>query len=256
MARQNALWISFDGQTSSDLGVRVAEITGIPAAEARGKAVEIPGRDGTLWLSDGAYKDIAIKIDVEVGASHLEAAAAWLSGAGALILSVLPEHFYAARVTKGIDLKRGIYAGGVYRGTVEFTCAPFRYLVNEEELTFTTPTTGIRGQGTWTARPVITVYGQGHINLMVNRASVLLSDVDDHITLDCDAMMAFKDGVNMSPGVTIMENSDGEELWPELSPDLNQISWSTAAADTGASSAEAAASSVARVVVQPNWRWR
>lgn len=239
MARSDALWFSFAGVESPDMGVRVTRLTDIPVAEARGRAVEIPGRDGTLWLDDGAFRDITIRIDIELGRdAEPEAVAAWLTGRGDLILSTLEEYRYEARIVKGFELKRGVYARGLYRATVEFACKPFRYLAGRPLMRPITAPGSFAGQGTWPARPVITVYGSGDINLLVNDATVLLDDVDGHITLDCDAMMAFRDGVNVSPQATILSDDDG---WPRLNPGRNRISW------TG---------SVARVVIQPNWRWR
>lgn len=273
MSRSKGLWIRFGSSTSIDRHVRVAEIAGIPSAEARGKAIEIPGRDGTLWLSDGAYKDISVKVDMEVAAAYYDAAAVWLSGSGNLILSPFstygynantgaleistPTYYYEARIVKGFEMKRGIFVNGCYRATVEFTCKPFRKLLNEPTITLTQPTASTNGNGNRTARPVITVNGSGNINLLVNGASVLMTGVNQSITIDCDAMMAYKGDDNLSPQVTIMPHADtGEEVWPTLNPGTNAVNWSVSAADTGSTQQEAAASSVTSVVIQPNWRWR
>ena len=239
MARGDAAWFSFKGIESTDMGVWVARLPDIPLAEARGKAVEIPGRDGALWQDDGAFRDIALRVDIEVDwDAELDEITAWLTGAGDLTLSTLEDYRYEARVVKGFDLKRGVYARGWYRATVEFSCKPFRYQLGRPLMTPITQPGSFRGRGTWFARPVITVYGSGDVNLLLNGDAVLLDGVDGHITLDCEAMMAFRDGVNVSPQVTILSDDDA---WPRLNPGDNQINW------TG---------SVSRVVIQPNWRWR
>ena len=71
----------------------------------------------------------------------------------------------------------------------------------------------------------------------------------DHITIDCDAMMAYKDGVNVSPQITIMPDADDDDEWPMLYPGEgeNRVNWSSVPGESG---------SISSVVIQPNWRWR
>lgn len=255
MGRSNSLWFSFKGTTSAAMGLRVTRLPDVQIAEARGKSVEIPGRDGDLWLPDHSYKSVILRIEFEIGSGNsvdVNAVNAWLTGYGNLVLSSFPAHYWKGRVIRGFDLVSGVYLSGNYRTTVEFRCEPCRYMLNEPVKTLTEVEV-FTGDGTTTARPIITVYGSGNINLMVNRASVLLVGVDGYITLDCDAMMAFKGEENKSPSVTIMSEDDG---WPTLVPGVNEINWSVTAEDTGSTDAEVQTSEVTSVVVQPNWRWR
>lgn len=252
--RKNDLWISFKGVKSTDIGVRVTQIPAIQIAEERGKAVEIPGRDGQLWLSDNSYKAISLRIELEVSSTtNLSEVTAWLSGSGNLILSTLADYYWKARIVKGFDVVSGIFLHGNYRTTVEFICQPFRYQVGDPIMEPITSATIFNGMGTAVAKPIITVNGSGNINLMINRASVLITGIDEYITLDCDAMMAYKGDVNMSPNITIMSEDDE---WPALTPGSNEINWSTAAENTGSTAAEEANSYVTNVIIQPNWRWR
>lgn len=239
MARSDAAWIAFKGISSSDMGVRVAKLPDVPVAGERGKAVEIPGRDGVLWLPDDSFEAIEMKVELELtDTADISGLTAWLTGSGELVLSDMPEYGYRARVAKGFDLERGMYAAGRKKAVVHFTCAPFRYQAGSPEMEPITAAGLFAGNGNWPALPAITVYGSGDINLMVNDATVLMTGVDGHITLDCEAMMAFKDGVNASTQVTLMSDDD---LWPRLDPASNRISWS---------------GSVSSVVIEPRWRWR
>ena len=239
MSRTNALWIAFAGRRSDDMGVRVAALPDVPVAAARGTAVAVPGRDGSLWLPEEAFDDIALKVPLELlPGADAGAISAWLTGEGELITSDAPARCFRARVTRGFEWKRGAYASGRLRAEVEFTCQPFRYEPGNPAMARMAAPCTFEGRGNWSARPVITVYGTGDIDLMVNGASVLLDGVEDSITLDCEAMMAFRDGVNRSPKVTLM--SEGDE-WPRLNPGTNAVNWSGA---------------VEGVEIRPNWRWR
>ena len=237
-------WISFRGVHSYHMGVRVAALPEIPVAEARGQAVDVPGRDGSLWLADDSFAEVSLTVVLEIGPdAEPSAVANWLSGAGPLILSTFPDHYYTARVQKGYSLVPGRYAGGRWRFEVEFTCQPFRRLVDEEPLPDFTEAAVFPGQGTVKALPEITVYGSGEISLMINGVTLLLDDVDGSITIDCEAMMAFADGANASSQVTLMGSDDDGDEWPSLLPEggENLINWS---------------GTVTKVVVQPRWRWR
>ena len=90
-------------------------------------------------------------------------------------------------------------------------------------------------------RAVPPLGSRGEITLMVNDCAAVLSGVEDHITLDCEAMMGLKDGANVSGQVTLL--GGGEDEWPRLKAEgeTNAVSW------TG---------SVSRVEIQPRWRWR
>ena len=239
MARSDAAWIAFKGIRSSDMGLRVAKLPDVPIAGERGKAVEIPGRDGSLWLPDDSFEAVTMKAELELTpGADLNAVANWLTGSGELVLSDMSEYGFRARVAKGFDIARGAFAAGKRKLSVSFICAPFRYQAGSPAMEPITAAGLFAGDGNWPALPAITVYGSGDINLMVNDVSVLMTGVDGHITLDCEAMMAFRDGVNASPKVTLMSDDD---LWPRLDPASNRISWS---------------GSVTRVIIEPRWRWR
>lgn len=251
------MFVSFKGIRNEHVGARLIDMPERQIATPRGQSVEIPGRDGILWLPDGdSYDPITIKVSFAIPDPSDEFAVLdWLSGMGDLVLGDAPEFFYPySRVITSAKLNRITPRLAGKRLTVTFTCAPFRRLLDEEPLTFTEAAV-FSGQGSKRSRPEITVYGNGDINLMVNGSTVLLSDVDDHITLDCEAMMAFKDGVNASPQVTLLggeENDVYSDDWPSLRPagETNRISWS----DDGGDGSTVL--NTTRVVVQPKWRWR
>lgn len=248
--RKNALWFSFKGVRSDEMGLRVVALPDIPVAEERGEVVTIPGRDGTLFLSEGAYEDVSLYFVVEyTGDADRNAVAAWLNGYGELYTSAESEKCYHARCVSGYALQAGVYARGSYRAEIKFTANPFRYEIGSPALPDMTQSTMVPGQGTMYSRPIITVYGNGDIHLLVNDCTVLLEDVDEYVTLDCEAMMAFKGDENRSPYVVLLSSGEVDE-WPSLRPagQTNYIDWYD---DDDTSHLH-----VSRVVVKPNWRWR
>ena len=241
MAREENLWLSYAGVRSEAAGVRVLRLPAPPAAAPRGALVEIPGRDGALWQSDGGSATVELKALMRLNAGvSREDVASWLSGEGRLILSDCPGRCWRARIIKAVSFQRDGYGPGSWSAEATFTCQPFQYLVEEAPLEFADAAV-FPGRGTVYSQPAITVYGSGEISLMVNDATVLLTDVEDSITVDCEIMMGLKDGANCSGKLTLLGGGDDE--WPRLLPagGTNRINW------TG---------SVSRVAVQPRWRWR
>ena len=81
------------------------------------------------------------------------------------------------------------------------------------------------------SEPVITVYGNGEITLMIGLTVMELTDVSGSITLDTPLMEAYS-------GFT-SQNSRMNGEFPVLTPGINGVSW------TG---------DVTKVVIAPNWR--
>lgn len=241
MARQDDLWISFKGSTSIDKLLKTLALPDRIGAADRGNPADVLGRDGDLWISDHSRKPIIMPVAMRMkrGASRTDIAD-WLTGSGQLIFSDDPDYFYRARVHGEVTFPRFVREGIIYDGVnVEFSCQPFKYsLAGAEPLPDITESIFIENPGNISAQPVVTVYGSGDINLMIGEYTLLLSDVDEYITVDMDAKMAFKDGNNLSTKVTVVND---EDLWPVLNPGTNMVSWS---------------GTVNKIVMIPYWRWR
>lgn len=230
-----------DSSVGAFMGDRPIRLGGAP----RGTLANIEGRNGSLWLADGGSDPVTFQVVFYVpAAANQTAALDWLSGAGPLIFADDPLYYWEARVVTEISRRHPLKRLEGTELTATFTCQPFKRLVSEEELTFTEGDT-FAGQGSVECRPIITVYGSGDINLMVNDATVAFEDIDEYITLDCDAMIALKDGVNVSPQVSLLSDEYQTE-WPTLLPagGTNLINW------------ELIDGTVTSVVVQPGWRFR
>ena len=143
-----------------------------------------------------------------------------------------PSGWYEARIANQISFER-ILRGKPHRSfAVNFRCKPFWYQANVQPIILTTSTQFITNPGSVYAEPVITVYGEGDITLMVGMNIVELTDVDGSITLDTPLMEAYSGATGQNGRMT------GE--FPILKPGANAISW------TG---------DVTKVVVEPNWRF-
>lgn len=247
MRRIEDCFISFKGVRSDEIGAKLMEMPIVQYPVPKGQSVDIEGHDGALWVDDGGFSSITITAMFAIPDSEdVMNVLDWLSGSGSLILCDAPDYQYRASVilpgryqnlTKRLDGKQI---------NVTFTCEPFRYLVREKVLEYTDTTKQFRGNGNVPSKPIITVYGSGDITVMLNQNTVLFEDVDGYITLDCEAMMAFKGSDNMSRHITML-GDDADDEWPVLKPngEINSLTCSASTGDT-----------FTKIVIQPQWRWR
>lgn len=236
MPRIDPIWMSFAGTKCSDIGVKLRHIPDKPQPEERGEFVNVLGRDGALWRSDGAYANSDIKVDLRLlPTANLQNVRSWLIGSGNLVFSDDPSHCYRARIHKSFNYSK-LAATGMRDFTVPFVVYPLMYETNPQTYpTLTTPG-NFPNPGTANAQPIITLTGSGDITLLIGSYSVLLENVNESITLNCESMMAYKGDSNQSSKVTIVSDD-----WPVLIPGTNMINW------TG---------NVTGVTIVPQWRWR
>ena len=251
MAEPYFIW---NGKDSREMGVIV---TGIPPVVYPAERVEekkILGRSGSLLLTegegvfDGYYK--AVTIANRRALEHREIAA-WLRGAGKLVLSSEPNYCYDARVIKEAQATRVFK--NVYEGSVAFFVQPLKEEYPPEPVVPITASgdgsTTITARGDVPARPVYRIEGTGEIVLTVGDAtedgtgSVLSIDLDtgmDGFVVDTDAAMVTSlDGTENLCSLCELFYNGFRGLWLPVG-ETTTISW------TG---------SVTSVSIDPRWRW-
>lgn len=229
-------WIEFKGVRSSDLGMIVEKMPSKVRARKRVTKHPVLGRDGTLNANGGAYEAISLSVTLNAFGSATEAEIAnWLDGKGDLILSDDPTVYYKATAYADVRMQRYRTAEGRNYDSVmvTFECDPYRYRVGEQILEAINGDF-IPNDGSGEAKPIITVYGSGSVNLMVGLSTVLIDNLSGSLTLDCDAKTAMTGGTWQGGNVRIVGG------WPVLKVGQTAISW------TGGAT---------KVTVEPRVRW-
>lgn len=233
--------IIYNGISSETLGLIVTRLPDFHRAAYRVSEVTIPGRSGQLVQDDGGYDLYSTALEINCNGVDLRTVYAWLRGEGWMISTDEPDYKAYVYLYAQADDER-FRAAGTY-DTLSFSLRvePFLRLVNEEAVVLTENANTFQGQGHDATLPFIHVEASGDVTLMVNGATAYLTEVDGDIWLDCEAGVAYTEaeGVKAFAG-TQVTLEDGE--WPYLLPEggANLVSW------TG---------SVARVTLQPNWRF-
>lgn len=196
----------------------------------RDESIVISGRHGTLTATDGTFETYILQAEfVLKDISKIDKICSHFKGEGDLIFSNNLDRKFKAKVNNQIEFSRIIR--GLKRFVVEFEVQPFMYEVSPATLTLTEPTS-ILNVGTFESEPIITVYGQGDITLIINNLNIILNAVEEKITINSEALNAYNE--------TLSLNNKMSGDFPIFNTGENTISWM---------------GSVTRLEITPNWRW-
>ena len=228
-------WFEWNDKRCTDFDIHVSEQPPLTIPSERVTYTNIPGRSGSLATLEGddVYDDLVLTATCWMeDPTQIPAIAGWLKGSGKVTFANRPGGYYKARVANQISFEK-ILRGHPHRSfAVNFRCKPFWYMADVEDITLTTSPAFVNNPGIIYAEPVITVYGNGDITLMVGTTIVQLEGIEDSIMLDSSLMEAYK-------GATSLNGSISGEF-PLLQPGANAVSWS---------------GNVTSVVVKPNGRF-
>lgn len=228
-------WFEWNGKRCTEYGIRVSEQPPLTLPAERVTFTDVPGRSGSLTTLEGedVYEDVVLTAQcfIQSGARVPEIAA-WLRGSGTVTFANRPGGFYHARVVNQIPFEKILRGNPHLAFAVNFRCKPFWYPKEVAPITLTRSGSFVENPGSVFAEPVITVYGNGNITLMVGMTITELEGIAGNITLNTPLMEAYSGTASMNGAVS------GE--FPTLLPGQNAVSW------TG---------NVTKVVVEPNWRW-
>jgi len=190
--------------------------------------IEVPGRDGYLTINKGRKLPITKVIEATLlKKENREIVRRWLTGEGELILSTEPEAYYKARIVEPVEFVGTIRRGRKFK--VEFLCQPWAYLLTgKNKIIITQKNTIINNPGE-IAKPLIKIYGNGPVDLIVNNKIHKFDDINEYAIVDSELMEVYKD-------ISLVRYYGD---FPELQPGENIISW------TG---------DVTKIEIIPRWR--
>lgn len=213
--------LTFAGVPLSTFGVYVSGDGTFNAPARAYDAVEIPGRDGALLLSEKRLENIDMTYPAFVYANFKENMRALRSfllsrvGYQRLTDTYHPDEYRLAYFQGDLDVNTTpVNDAGSFDLT--FSCKPQRWLTSGEEVqTFTTDGT-ITNPTYCNALPFIRVYGVG--TLEIENYSLSITSADDYTDIDCDIMEAYKGNENRNRFLQILN-------FPVLVPGDNDISF-------------------------------
>lgn len=185
-------YIILNGKNSNDIqGLLIQSLPPISKPIMRTQIETVDGRDGDIVtpLGFNAYnKTMSVGLH---GNFDIDQVIKYFNSEGTVTFSNEPYKYYKYRIVAQIDFNRLVR----YRtANVVFHVQPFKYSTTEKQKTFEVAGLNeieIQNFGNVKAKPTITLYGQGTINISLNGSQVLEVNLLDEITIDIESMEAY-----------------------------------------------------------------
>lgn len=214
--------LTFNGVNSAAYGIFISGEGSFDAPARDRSSLTIPGRNGTLIIDNGRYKNITLKYPCFFVSSFQNNAASareWLlapSGYVKLTDDYHSDEYRLAIFTGGIEFEPTAWNLHA-ESELTFDCKPQRFL-NSGDTPVTVANNGTISNPTgMIARPLISVTGTGNGTLSVGGTTVTLSDLNGGIVLDCDLQDAY---YGLLPA-----NDQMEGEFPTLKPGSNGVAY-------------------------------
>lgn len=217
--------IVWTGVRSDSCGIVVERYPDQSGPARRFEVLQIPGRNGDLYIDSGAFDNYMQNYEVYFNAnkektpSGARAVRSWLQspiGYQRLEDSYDPDFFRMAYYTGPSTIENVMNLFG--RATISFNCKPQRWRKDGEVVSaFWEP--GAIYNDLFPSLPLIKVVGSGAGILSVGGVTIRISEIDEYVVIDCDLQDAYKDTQNKNSTISL-------DSFPVLNHGENVIGWS------------------------------
>lgn len=226
-------YMSIDGKLSTDFNMYISGGGTYSSPEKAFEEVEIPGRNGSIYLYEGSYKNVNVTYDAWIGKiddpdkvdkNFRDLRSFLMSREGYVRIedTYHPDEIRFGAYNEAIepDVHSTLYA---VQFTLSFSCKPQRFIKKfyDQSLTYTSSGAVFYNETYFNAKPLIRVYGTGMFT--VNGVSITINSADSYTDFDCDLQEAFKDtlATNCNGNITLTNAQ-----FPYLVPGENTITFS------------------------------
>lgn len=227
-------YIIFKNIKSSSLdGLMICELPPITKPEMRTSIIEIDGKDGDI-IEELGYASYQKTLQIGLTRNFdINQIIKYFSGSGDLVLSNEPDKVYKATIYSKVDYEKLLR---FKTAEVEFHVQPYKYLLNEApfELNITNETElKVSNVGLEKSKPIITLYGEGEVQLSINGSDIFSINIDDeYVVINSIEEEAYKENV--------LKNRNMLGEFPILEIGINTIKW------TG---------NLNKIIIEPKSRW-
>lgn len=221
---------NFGGEPSYNYGIVIEAPPQISGAERDVEEVSIPGRDGSLLIDKGYFKNVTVSYDTW---SYMPPANNYINPH---VCKYSSQYAWAHSIKGWLQSQPGVYrplwdtydtlfvrygrfkgefnanaeANTILKQTLSFDCKPFAYSIRGMEPQTVQSGTVLNNPFPFTAKPLIEILGNGTATLEVGDRSWTIA-VDGNATIDSERMQIYKGTQNLSGS----KHGDG---YPELPP--------------------------------------
>ena len=209
----------FNGHNCREFNLIVSKYPSIPRLNEEYEEVEIEGRNGSLYVNKGTYKNRKIDIEFKLIAKEyyidFEKVEEWLNTIedNSLIYGRDDRRFVVKKLIIG-DLTKEIRVCGAFK--VTFICEPFQQDIEETSINII-KNKNIYISGNFEAEPTFDLEGSGNISIDINNSlEVTIKEVKDKVILNSELMLCLN-----ADGNSVLNKMYGN--FPTLRPGENTI---------------------------------
>jgi len=213
--------LTFNGRAFSDFNTFFDGSKSFGSPEQDIEFVEVPGRNGSMSLSNQRFHDITltfpcfIRGDFVRNYRDLSQYLNSVSGFHRLECSKEPDYYRMAAFVGGIEPTTTAFnKSGFF--DIPFRCHPQRFLKSGDTFVQYTANGSITNPTLFASKPLLRIYGVG--SAIVNNVQITISDASTYTDIDCDLMECRNGSLDLSEYVVIAGNN-----FPTLHPGDNQI---------------------------------
>lgn len=212
-----------DKKSTEISGLIILTLPPISKPKKRTKKEEIDGVDGDT-VTELGYE--AYDKEFNIGLAHnydVDEVIEYLDAKGKIVFSNEPDKYYYFEIIDEIDFERLIR---FKTAKVKVHVQPFKYCNEQCDKTINITTEKeviINNGGNTFAKPIITIYGSGTINLSLNNEQMFVIDLgtENQITIDIEKMEAYNQETKLLKNRLVTGNYDNFKL----KKSKNIISW-------------------------------
>lgn len=213
-----------DGARSTDYGIHLQKPLNFSKPPRRYTTVEVPGRDGTLHITEDAFSSVSSVAKCFVLEDYAEEkmgeAVSWLYGVRGIRRLETPEDpgvYRDVLILDGMDTDVRLNRLGVF--DVAITAQPQRWLKSGEVQLEPVNGQKIMNPGL-AAKPLIEVAGSGSGSVTVGGVTVDLLDIPGTLLIDCRAMWSYNQTGSHD------DKTSTPDGFPTIPPGESAVSWS------------------------------
>ena len=192
-----------DGVDARSVGIHLQSPIAFSEAVPIVEEQTIPGRNGDLILETGSYENrgasvscFCLQKDVEKAVSLAGRFLMGKRGYRRLETSDDPDHYWMARVENSPQIAMRLRTLAPFE--ISFDCKPQRFLKSgESKISFSSSGT-IENFYSQTAKPLVTIYGQGNGILTIGKYTVSIKGMDGVLYLDSETQNAYNNDGNQN----------------------------------------------------------
>ena len=221
----------FNGTSSAELGVRIISKNIYSAPKYDINLISIPGRNGELVSNNGRFSNVGVSYSCFLPAKTIDELGTKIRNVKKWLYAEPGEYhdlsdsfdslfFRKAIFNSKLDVTDQVSKIGIF--TVSFSCLPFKYSEEGQEVITITEATEIYNPYPFDSKPYLKIYGSGNGTLVFDSEEGIktwtIANISSYVECDSELMNFYKG--------TQLKNSDVTgSTFPILKPGTNYIAF-------------------------------